>query len=299
MNFKLSIVVVTMNRVKQLQKAIESCLDCNLPLETNFVVIDNASTDNTEEVIRDFFKNIKYPLYYEKMPENLGVGGGRNYAFSKAKGEYVYVLDDDAVISDNKEFFNTAVRIMENNRKIMTLTTQIYDMAWGKNRLKNTGREISPGIFKCKMFCGGSHFLRRTFFSENVYLPNKYGYEELLPSLKVADAGGYNVFCPELLIIHKPLVNKWNFNDKRNFDLLINECAVPYAIKQMMYPRICLPILFIAHAQRRKRYLKDIPDGCAKCTAIVGETVERYPIRDRIKFRTVINLYKEFGISIF
>lgn len=48
----LSITFVTMNRSKQLENAINSCLMCNLPSETEFVIVDNASTDNTEEIIK-------------------------------------------------------------------------------------------------------------------------------------------------------------------------------------------------------------------------------------------------------
>lgn len=32
------------------------------------------------------------------MTENLGVGRGRNYAYSKTKGDYVYFMDDDAYV---------------------------------------------------------------------------------------------------------------------------------------------------------------------------------------------------------
>ena len=42
----LSICVVTMNRANQLKEALESCLACELPIKTEFVIIDNASCDN-------------------------------------------------------------------------------------------------------------------------------------------------------------------------------------------------------------------------------------------------------------
>ena len=37
---KLSIAVVTMNRVKQLIEALQSCIDCIIPEDTEFVCID-------------------------------------------------------------------------------------------------------------------------------------------------------------------------------------------------------------------------------------------------------------------
>lgn len=98
----LSIVVITWNRSKQLTEALGSCFACDLPEDTEFVIIDNASTDDTEAVVSSLFKNYQYDFYYEKMSENLGVGKGRNYAYLKSHGKYVYFLDDDAYI-DKKE----------------------------------------------------------------------------------------------------------------------------------------------------------------------------------------------------
>ena len=98
-----------MNRAKQLTEALESCFKCNLPAETEFIIIDNASTDDTESAVLNVMKNCEYPYYYEKMSENLGIGKGRDYAYSKANGEIIYCLDDDAVISPESynDFFYT------------------------------------------------------------------------------------------------------------------------------------------------------------------------------------------------
>ena len=111
---KLSICVITMNRAAQLREALGSCLACELPAETEFVVIDNASTDHTEQVVREILDASGYPYYYEKLSKNIGAGGGRNYAYEKACGEYVYGLDDDATIAFDKDsrFFMRAVEIL-------------------------------------------------------------------------------------------------------------------------------------------------------------------------------------------
>lgn len=70
---KLSICVITMNRAAQLKEALESCLACELPNETEFIVIDNASVDDTEQTVRNVLKDCGFPYYYEKMAENFGV----------------------------------------------------------------------------------------------------------------------------------------------------------------------------------------------------------------------------------
>ena len=93
---------------------------------------------------------------------------------------------------------------------------------------------------------------KKEFFEKQPYLNNKYGYEEIPPSLYVADAGMKNVFCPELLIIHKPLIDKWDKTKEENIRITIIDCATPYALKKMIYPNLFLPLLKIAYYIRCK-----------------------------------------------
>ena len=166
MEIILSICVVTMNRASQLNEALESCLACELPKETEFIIVDNASTDQTEQVVTELFQAHQYSYIYEKLDKNLGCGGGRNYAFTQAKGKYIYALDDDAIIDTKKNrlFFEEAIAILNKYHDIVSLTTQIYDTAWKANRLSGNKIKYAENLYKLKMFCGGSHFLRKDFF---------------------------------------------------------------------------------------------------------------------------------------
>ena len=298
---KLSICVITMNRAAQLKEALQSCLACELPAETEFVIIDNASTDDTEATVHTTLEACGYSYYYEKLAENLGVGGGRNYAYEKACGDYAYMLDDDAVIDYEKDpgFFLRAVKLLEEHTNVATLTTQIYDTVWERDRVMQDGPLLVEGLYKCQMFCGGSHFLRRSFYTEAPYLPNKYGYEEIPPSLRAINAGKVNAFCPDLLIIHKPAVNKWNYDDEKNQALLVKGIALPYAIKKMMYPVLFLPILKLATHKRMRKYMTKIPLAPDRAKETVKAFCAEYPIREKVKISTIFYMLKDFKLSVF
>lgn len=298
---KLSIAIVTMNRAEQLQNAIRSCLACKLPEKTEFVIVDNGSTDNTNNIIINIFSNCKYPCVYEKQAENIGAGAGRNRYFELSSGEYIYGMDDDAIIDykNNPDFFIRGIKIMDEHSQIVALATQIYDVVWKANRLEVSGRSFADDLYYCKMFCEGSHFLRKAFFTDVPYLPNKYGYEGLLPSLKIWNEGYINAFCPSLLAIHQPKVNKWDYSKKENFDLLINEYAVLFAIKRMMYPNIFSILLVLALAIRVKKYAKHIPDFKEHLKNAIDDVTNNYPIDYKIKVSTVMKLYVQFGVSVF
>lgn len=298
MNTKLSIVVITMNRATQLIEALESCLRCKLP-SVQFVIVDNASTDDTDKRVHSFFEDKDVDYFYEKVPVNLGVGKGRNYAYSHVKGEYAYFLDDDAVIDTerNNLFFEIAINRLDSNPDIMSLSTQIYDNAWEANRKECSSVKIADNIYKYYMLCGGSHFLRTSFFKADPYYSNKYAYEELLPSIRVADANKLNVFCPDIKIIHNPKVNKWN-KDLANLAIRINEFACQRRIKSMLYPRIFAPVLYVAYCMRYFKYLRGT-NMWATGNEIMDGLEKNHKINKRVKVSTVITLYKDFGLEIF
>lgn len=293
---KLTIAVITINRAKQLKEALESCFACDLPNDTQIVVIDNASTDNTDEIVQKLFEKNNYNHYYEKLSENIGAGNGRNFAFSKAKGEYIYFLDDDAYIdlSTDNLFFKKAISILDSHPDIMSLTTQIYDTMQQQNRNSESKTIIEPGLYQCYMLCGGSMFLRKAFFSDEApFWGNKYGFEELLPSLRIADAGKQNAYCPSLNIIHNPLVDKWKNNPE--MDMLY--AAANYAIKSLSYPIIVQPILRLSFWKRRKLYLKN-KEQVKKTKRLAKEIKRTYSVGKRIKLITVVRLFHCFGMMV-
>ena len=296
---KLSIAVITMNRSAQLIEALDSCLACNLPKDTEFIVIDNASTDDTEQRVKERLDNCGYSYYYEKLPENIGAGAGRCYAYTKTTGQYVYGFDDDAVVSDSDpDFFVKAIAIFEKDESIVTLATQVYDTAWEKNRQERTKVKVAEGIYLCSMFSGGSHFLKKEFFPEPPYFKNIYGYEELPPCLMAFDAGKKSVFCENLLAIHKPKVYKWNYNDKNNA-ILVRGLATLYVIRSKIYPRIFKPLLYVFYRLRRFKLARGVKDARTITKEVVRETKEQASYLKRIKVKTVFRLYKYFGISVF
>ena len=62
------------------------------------IIIDDGSTDNSFQVIREFKELNKWKIYQTK---NQGLGLTRNYGKSIAKSEYIYFLDSDDLIEKN------------------------------------------------------------------------------------------------------------------------------------------------------------------------------------------------------
>ena len=92
---KIAAVVVTFNRKEYLVKNIEALLaQVNAPMD--ILIIDNASTDGTEETIRHYMDAGQ--ILYENTGENLGGAGGFNFGIRRAYEagyDAIWIMDDD------------------------------------------------------------------------------------------------------------------------------------------------------------------------------------------------------------
>ena len=95
---KLSICIPTYNRAEYLRTALETLAQADFGFAHEIVISDNASSDNTAEVVESFIAR-GLPLLYLRMPENMGAGPNLTNAIQHASGEYmVYQGDDDLLI---------------------------------------------------------------------------------------------------------------------------------------------------------------------------------------------------------
>ena len=87
----VSVIIPTYNRGHLIKKAIKSVLNQTYK-NLELIVVDDASTDNTEEII----STITNPnLIYIKQSSNLGPSVARNKGIEIAKGELIAFLDSD------------------------------------------------------------------------------------------------------------------------------------------------------------------------------------------------------------
>ena len=60
------------------------------------ILVDDCSTDNSAEIIKEFAKKDKR-IHYEKLSENSGAAVARNRALELAKGRFIAYLDSDDI----------------------------------------------------------------------------------------------------------------------------------------------------------------------------------------------------------
>jgi len=87
----VSVVIPTYNRAHLIGKAIQSVFNQSYQ-DFEIIIIDDGSTDNTEEIIKGY-KDKR--INYIKHERNQGISAARNIGIKKARGEYIAFLDSD------------------------------------------------------------------------------------------------------------------------------------------------------------------------------------------------------------
>ena len=100
---KLSICIPTYNREAYLRNALEHCEKYNFTFPYEIVISDNASTDNTTQLVEEFTAK-GLPIHYHRRAVNGGSGPNLACAFHHAVGEYsIYLADDDFLVPSGVE----------------------------------------------------------------------------------------------------------------------------------------------------------------------------------------------------
>lgn len=93
-NSRFSILIPTYNRASLLKQTIESILRQSFE-DYETVICDDCSTDNTEEVVKNF--NDKRINYYRNK-DNLGYGKNLQACYKKSTGDIIFLMGHDDIL---------------------------------------------------------------------------------------------------------------------------------------------------------------------------------------------------------
>ena len=97
MPIEISVVICSYNRASLLSDVLDSlCQQTLTPDRYEILVVDNASTDNTVEVVRAYQDKYSTHQIRRLYEARQGLGYARNAALSEVSGAYIAYLDDDA-----------------------------------------------------------------------------------------------------------------------------------------------------------------------------------------------------------
>ncbi len=132
-SYDISICVITYNKEKYIRDTIESILMQETTCSYEIVVGDNASTDGTRSILREYwhYDSDKFSIILNDV--NIGLTANIYNAMMKAKGKYIAVLyGDDYWIA--KDRLQKQFNFLEQNANFVGVTSAIENRYDGQNK---------------------------------------------------------------------------------------------------------------------------------------------------------------------
>lgn len=166
-------VVVTYNRCELLKECIEALR--SIEEKIDIMVVDNASTDNTSEIVSKYSNDSNF-LYYN-TGKNIGGAGGFNYGIKRAYKlgyDYIWIMDDDTIVNEDtlQKLVDTANSVQDKFGWLSSLALwtdgkecvmNYHEVAMDWNREK---KNILNGRLLCQAATFVSLFLNRKAIQE-------------------------------------------------------------------------------------------------------------------------------------
>jgi len=222
----ISIVLPTYNRVSYLKETLvhfKEQLERNID-SVEMIVCNNASTDNTESMLRDYNNSSSF-FRYLNYEENVAIGLSIKRAISNAEGKYVLLWGDDDLPSplmiDTLLFyinkypdaglihFNRLFGYSSDSKSLSSLRIQKINYVCGSIKYNELSEFIST-YFLDTSFLSSILFLRDGWIKGSEIDPSKhYGYEFLSPIYYGLKEKPIVYISYPLLIQRIPLGRSW------------------------------------------------------------------------------------------
>lgn len=186
---KLSVIILNYNVSFFLRQCILTVQEALVGIESEIIVIDNDSKDDSCEMVKRHFPKIK--LIENK--ENVGFSKANNQGVAIAKGEYVCILNPDTAVA--KDTFVKALAFAESKSDLGVLGVRLIDGTG--NYLPESKRNIpTPKVslykilgFRSKKF---SYYAEQLSDNETGEVPVLVGAFMLLKTKVYKEVGGFD-----------------------------------------------------------------------------------------------------------
>lgn len=233
----VSIIIVSYNTCGLLQACLDALYKQTESISFEVFVVDNASVDQSLEMVHSYFKEVKVIA----LKENIGFGKANNEAIRVAKGRNIFLLNPDTIL------LNNAVKILSD------FLDKHLDVA----------------------ICGGNLYSKegKPIHSHLMYLPSLYGeFDRLcrgcLSFLRYGKSIDFNYTDKPIkvgyitgadLMIRKEVLDKVGVFDP-DFFMYYEETELTYRVHNAGFDVTNVPFAKIIHLEGQSLKLKEVKE---------------------------------------
>ena len=216
---KISFIVVNYNGLEDSCELIESIF-AHIPLSLGYeiILVDNGSKQDESLHVKERFPSV----ITVRSEKNLGFAGGNNLGIKKSSGDYLFLINNDTLLSDDSIL--KLVDFMDKNSQVAAASPKIYfpgetkilqyagftPMSRITLRNRSIGRgELDRGSYDCEGQTFATHgaaiVVKREVVDRIGYMPELYFlyYEEIDWCMNMKRNGYELWYVPSSSIVHK------------------------------------------------------------------------------------------------
>lgn len=210
---KSTVVIPNYNGIKYIENCLKSLYESTI-CDFDIIVIDNASTDGSLEVIKEKFPQVTLV----ENEKNEGFSYAVNQGITMSKTAYVILLNNDTVVTKN--FVTELEKVMDDDDDVFSASAKMislhdqtkiddagdYYCALGWAFARGKGKNPEDFQNDCDIFaaCAGAAIYRRELFAEiGLFDVNHFAYFEDIDVGYRAKIYGYrNRFAAKAVVYH-------------------------------------------------------------------------------------------------
>lgn len=213
---ELSIIVVNYNVRYFLQVCLESLQAASQHIESEIIVVDNASTDGSVDMIRAHFPSVNLIA----NSENVGFGRACNQALAQTKGCYVLFVNPDTLVGES--LLSDALKVFQKDAKIGAVGVCLLD---GNGQVLRESKRSIPSLWSAfTKFSGLSDVFESTAFFNGYYAPG----------LNYDESGDIEVLPGAFMLIRRKVLDTLDGFDPRFF-MYAEDIDLSYRITKAGY----------------------------------------------------------------
>jgi O-antigen biosynthesis protein len=278
---KLSIVIVNYNVRYFLEQCLHSVQNACKGIEAEVFVVDNSSVDGSVKMVSEKFPDVI--LIANK--DNLGFSTANNQAMSRAKGEYILLLNPDTLVEDDT--LRKVVGFMDEHQDAGGLGVKMID---GKGKfLPESKRALpTPLVAFYKIFGFSSLFPRSRIFSQY-----HLGY------LDKDKTHIIDVLAGAFMLLRKTVLDKIGLLDE-SFFMYGEDIDLSYRITQAGYKNYYYPETRIIHYKGESTKKSSINYVFMFYNAMIIFAKKHFSKKNARSFSMMIHsaIYLRAGVSI-
>lgn len=241
----LSIIIVNWNTCDLLGNCLASVYSKPCHVEFEVYVVDNASADNSVDMVTRDYPQVKLIV----NNENAGYAKANNIAMELCQGHNILLLNSDTIV--DPDVFNTTIELLRSRDDIGSLGCCLIGLdgsiqeSWkhkipGGPTIGISEEPDANGLVKCGYVWGAYHLVKREVIDQVGMLDKGFFmfYEDVDWCWRMYKAGWYTVYDPNHSIIH----------------IYRASCNRTVSYKQQVYMLVSQRRLFEKHLSRFKSW---------------------------------------------